>query len=151
MIRSQIAYNYIIVDAKAALEREGQDAVRAFQVYSNNPSMATANGLSDAGRQLAELQARAQLAGFMVTQASTMQSQEIEYSASTTRTSATTDDWRILYNDTANGKVYAILADYLPNSTGAAANAGLKTQASGYLATYGVGAENQTSLINSNI
>ena len=29
-------------------------------------------------------------------------------------TEATTDDWRILYND-KNGHVYAILADYLPN------------------------------------
>ena len=29
-------------------------------------------------------------------------------------TSATTDDWRILYNDTTNGKIYAILADYMP-------------------------------------
>ena len=41
-------------------------------------------------------------------------------------TSATTDDWRILYND-KNGHVYAILADYLPNSNAAVAAAGFKT------------------------
>ena len=37
-------------------------------------------------------------------------------------TSATTDDWRILYND-KSGHVYAILADYLPNETRIAKNA----------------------------
>ena len=35
-------------------------------------------------------------------------------------------DWRILYND-KNGHVYAILADYLPNSNAAVAAAGFKT------------------------
>ena len=35
-------------------------------------------------------------------------------------------DWRIFYND-KNGHVYAILADYLPNSTGVAASAGFNT------------------------
>ena len=40
--------------------------------------------------------------------------------------STTTDDWRILYND-KNGHVYAILADYLPNSNAAVAAAGFKT------------------------
>lgn len=39
----------------------------------------------------------------------------------------TTDDWQIIYNDTKEGKVYAILADYLPNSTGIATLAGLDT------------------------
>ena len=39
----------------------------------------------------------------------------------------TTDDWRILYVDEDTDTVYAILADYLPNSTGYAANAGLET------------------------
>ena len=38
-------------------------------------------------------------------------------------TEDTTDDWRILYVE--EGKVYAILADYLPNSTGYAKTAGL--------------------------
>ena len=33
-------------------------------------------------------------------------------------TESTTDDWRILYND-KNGHVYAILADYLPNTNAA--------------------------------
>lgn len=42
--------------------------------------------------------------------------------------STTEDDWRILYNDTENGKIYAILADYLPNSTGIASKAGLGTE-----------------------
>ena len=46
-------------------------------------------------------------------------------------TEATTDDWRILYTD--GETVYAILADYLPNSTNYAANAGLDT-----MGTYGV-------------
>ena len=36
---------------------------------------------------------------------------------------STTDDWRILYVE--NGNVYAILADFLPNSTNYATNAGL--------------------------
>ena len=46
-------------------------------------------------------------------------------------TPATTDDWRILYTD--GNMVYAILADYLPNSTNYAVNAGLET-----MGTYGV-------------
>ena len=45
----------------------------------------------------------------------------------------TKDDWRILYVDEEKGKVYAILADYLPNSTEYAKNAGLDT-----MGTYGV-------------
>lgn len=43
-----------------------------------------------------------------------------------------TDDWRILYNDTEKGKVYAILADYLPISTGIAEKAGLEASYSVY-------------------
>ena len=39
-------------------------------------------------------------------------------------TNATTDDWRILYND-KNGHVYAILADYLPNTNAAVTASGL--------------------------
>ena len=39
-------------------------------------------------------------------------------------TEATTDDWRILYND-KNGHVYAILADYLPNTDAAVTSSGL--------------------------
>ena len=42
-------------------------------------------------------------------------------------TSATTDDWRIFYKE--GNIVYVILADYLPNSTGYATAAGLKTSA----------------------
>lgn len=38
---------------------------------------------------------------------------------------STIDDWRILYND-KNGNIYAILADYLPNSNDAVTSAGLK-------------------------
>ena len=41
-------------------------------------------------------------------------------------TEATTDDWRILYND-KNGHVYAILADYLPNTNAAVTATGLDT------------------------
>lgn len=41
-------------------------------------------------------------------------------------TSSTSDDWRIIYNDQTDKKVYAILADYLPNSTGIATSAGLE-------------------------
>ena len=41
-------------------------------------------------------------------------------------TSATSDDWRILYND-KNGHVYAILADYLPNNNAAVTASGLAT------------------------
>ena len=40
-------------------------------------------------------------------------------------TESTSDDWRILYKE--DNKVYAILADYLPNSTNYATNAGLET------------------------
>ena len=40
-------------------------------------------------------------------------------------TESTSDDWRILYKE--DDKVYAILADYLPNSTNYATNAGLET------------------------
>ena len=39
-------------------------------------------------------------------------------------TEATTDDWRILYND-KNGHVYAILADYLPKTNAAVTASGL--------------------------
>ena len=46
-------------------------------------------------------------------------------------TTSTSDDWRILYKDEEN--VYAILADFLPNSTNYASNAGLNI-----LGTYGV-------------
>lgn len=49
----------------------------------------------------------------------------------------TTDDWRILYNDKNNNyggsdgaRIYAILADYLPNSNAAVANAGLSRNTS---------------------
>ena len=49
------------------------------------------------------------------------------------KTSATTDDWRILYNDTTNKVVYAILADYLPNNNAAVTATGLDTYG-----TYGV-------------
>lgn len=42
-------------------------------------------------------------------------------------------DWRILYNDTTNNVVYAILADYLPNSNAAVTATGLDTHG-----TYGV-------------
>lgn len=38
---------------------------------------------------------------------------------------STIDDWRILYND-KNGNIYAILADYLPNSNDAVTSAGLQ-------------------------
>ena len=41
------------------------------------------------------------------------------------KTTSTKDDWRILYKD--DTAVYAVLADYLPNSTNYAANAGLET------------------------
>ena len=41
------------------------------------------------------------------------------------RTESTADDWRILYKD--ESKLYVILADYLPNSTNYAQNAGLVT------------------------
>jgi len=40
---------------------------------------------------------------------------------------STSDDWRILYNDTQNSLVYIILADFLPNSTGIADSAGFYT------------------------
>ncbi len=51
--------------------------------------------------------------------------------------STTDDDWRILYNDTENKKIYAILSDYLPNSTGIPSKAGLDTDGK-----YSVYAEN---------
>ena len=51
---------------------------------------------------------------------------DIDLGQNVVGTEATTDDWRILYND-KNGHVYAILADYLPNSNAAVAAAGFKT------------------------
>ena len=50
----------------------------------------------------------------------------IDLGQSVVGTSATTDDWRILYND-KNGHVYAILADYLPNNNAAVTASGLAT------------------------
>ena len=49
-------------------------------------------------------------------------------------TEATTDDWRILYKD--EDKIYAILADYLPNSTGCAENAELNAEGTYVVNTY---------------
>ena len=56
----------------------------------------------------------------------------IDLGQNVVRTSSTSDDWRILYNDTNNAyggtngaRVYAILADYLPNSNPAVAASGL--------------------------
>ena len=49
-------------------------------------------------------------------------------------TSATSDDWRILYNDTTNNVVYAILADYLPRNNPSVAASGL--QSSGTYSVY---------------
>jgi hypothetical protein len=51
----------------------------------------------------------------------------IDLGQSIVGTSVTTDDWRILYKDTTNNVVYAILADYLPNSNEAVESAGFKT------------------------
>lgn len=79
-----------IESAKAALEKEGDEAVRAFKEYSENPNEFTAKALSNAGRELAELQTRAQFAGFMVTQAQTIQSESSSYEAQTTKTSSVT-------------------------------------------------------------
>lgn len=42
-------------------------------------------------------------------------------------TSSSADDWRIIYNDKSEKKVYAILADLLPNGTGINASAGFQT------------------------
>lgn len=50
----------------------------------------------------------------------------IDLGQSVVGTSATTDDWRILYND-KNGHIYAILADYLPNNNAAVTASGLAT------------------------
>ena len=51
----------------------------------------------------------------------------IDLGQSVVGTSATTDDWRILYNDTTNNVVYAILTDYLPNNNAAVTATGLDT------------------------
>ena len=48
----------------------------------------------------------------------------IDLGQSVVGTEATSDDWRILYND-KNGHVYAILADYLPNTNAAVTASGL--------------------------
>lgn len=48
----------------------------------------------------------------------------IDLGQNVVKTSATTDDWKILYNDKV-GHVYAILADYLPNSNSAVSESGL--------------------------
>lgn len=46
--------------------------------------------------------------------------------------SSTSDDWRILYNDTENGKLYAILANYLPTNNKVFKEAGLRANYSVY-------------------
>ena len=55
----------------------------------------------------------------------------IDFGNNVVGTESTSDDWRILYVDETG--VFAILADYLPNSTNYAVNAGLDT-----MGTYGV-------------
>ena len=63
-------------------------------------------------------------------------------------TEATTDDWRILYKE--GDTVYAILADYLPNSTGYAEKAGLgvdnEYNVSPYVGTSNAGTSNTISI-----
>jgi len=58
-------------------------------------------------------------------------------------TEKTSDDWRIFYVDDETGTVYAILADYLPNSTGYAEAAGLDISDE-----YLVGASESDELLN---
>ncbi len=55
-------------------------------------------------------------------------------------TKSTADDWRIFYEDEEEGKVYAILADYLPNTNEAVTSAGLTAGSR----TYGINS-NSTS------
>ena len=57
-------------------------------------------------------------------------------------TESTTDDWRILYKD--EDKIYAISADFLPNSTGCAENAELITEGTHIVNGY----ESRDKLIN---
>lgn len=47
-------------------------------------------------------------------------------------TNNTNDDWQILYNDTENGKLYAILADYLPTENEVFKSTGLRANYSVY-------------------
>ena len=49
----------------------------------------------------------------------------IDLGESIVRTPATTDDWRILYNDTETNKVYAILTEFLPETIRIPENLGL--------------------------
>ena len=49
----------------------------------------------------------------------------IDLGLSVVGTAATTDDWRILYNDKSGHVVYAILADYLPNNNEIITESGL--------------------------
>ena len=54
---------------------------------------------------------------------------------------STSKDWQIYYKDTENNQVYLILADYLPNSTGSAANVGIPN----IVGTYNMGDSNGSS------
>lgn len=76
----------------------------------------------------------------------------IDLGKSIVGTEATTDDWKILYNDKEEGKVYVMLANYLPNSTGIASRIGLNPIDYEPYDTYGVistNAENIMSLFKS--
>ena len=48
------------------------------------------------------------------------------------KSESTADDWQILYNDTENGKLYAILADYLPTENRVFKDVGLRANYSVY-------------------
>lgn len=71
------------------------------------------------------------------------------YISETTYDDGTTieEDWRVFYVEPDTDYVWLIMSDYLPNSTGKAAAAGL-TPATGDYATYGVKSSSRTALIN---
>ncbi len=55
--------------------------------------------------------------------------------------SSSANDWRILYND-KNGHVYAILADYLPNTNAAVTAAGFTSDKRGIYSVYSTSRKN---------
>lgn len=76
-------------EAKRKVRREGEKAVQALENYRSNPSSATASVLSPAGKEFAKLQAEAQHAGLMITEATTVQTTQTEVTSQTTESTRT--------------------------------------------------------------
>jgi hypothetical protein len=62
--------------AMQRVRSEGESAVKALEAYRNNPSIENARALSEGGKEFAKLQAEAQHAGLMITEAKAFQMNE---------------------------------------------------------------------------